>query len=460
MSVLMFVNYSSEADWPTARAMERFRVKTVDAPLMVFRYRPETVDDRAFVNAVAREFELAGHVHGHGVRLVLTGFIDPALAGRLYRERGVPVNVVFSAVDVDDVGRFDAFRTMAGVTISSWRLPVNDADVVTSALAFANALSDDYRSYVNGLRDVPSAVDVSTAEVDDSAYATIMNAYGEGVRSVEPVLDALLEQLCGTVDVENDGGGYGRWMSPATVIEHGDRIAADARGLRRCDATVSAEYTRRATRTAASFAATLWHGFGGHPTATDRALTTCLVQNLRTAADQELVDLSADRFAMCLNGKFAATRNWRESSGGPVPRPLRSDTSVSKLFHQEIRNRCKRFLGVDHLVDLMATGDDRVFGRSGVEHLEPYVLPQTLIEYTSRYYHREVRYFALDDTLVFRFTDGKPGQLTEQMREYRFTGPKNFNEFHNERLRSIAAMRSIYVFVRLRLVGYDRGHAG
>lgn len=443
MSVLMFVKYSGQADWPTARAMERFRAKTVDAPVTVFKYRDRTANDNAFVNAVVREFEQSGRAHGHGVRLVLTGFTDPKMAGRLYQERGVPVNIIFPTMDY--AGRFDELRTMAGVTISGLPLSPDDPNVITTALAIVNAISEDYRSYVDGLREFPSATTDTVAEVDnDGAYAMVMGAFGDGVRAVELVLDALIEQLCGSTATDH-GDGFGRWMSPTTVVEYGDRAAEDALRLRNCGAAATGDYMRRATHMAVSFAKAFWHDLGGRPTVTDRVLATCLVQNLRAAADQVLVDLSTDQFAMCLNAKFIATRNWRKTSGEPVPQPFRPKFSVSNLFHPEIRNRCEQFLCIGPLAELMATGNDRVFGRSHVEHLEPYVLPQRLLEYMSRYYHHDVRYFALDDTLVFRFTNGKSGKLVEQTHEYRFTGPKNFNQFHNELYRLGVAMRSVNV---------------
>lgn len=447
MSVLMFVKYSGQADWPTARAMERFRAKMVGAPVMVLKYRAGTVDDNAFVNAVVREFEQSGRVHGHGVRLVLTGFTDPTIAGRLYQERGVPVNIIFPTMDY--IEQFDEFLTMAGVTISSLPLSHDDANVITTALALVNAISEDYRSYVEGLCDFPSVVADTVAEVDNDAYAMVMDAFGDGVRAVETVLDALMEQLCGATEhgstVTDHDNGFGRWMSPTTVIEYGDRVAEDALRLWHCDAAATGDYMQRATHMAVSFAKAFWHDLGGRPTVTDRALATCLVQNLRAAADQELVKLSTDQFAICLNAKFIATRNWRKTSGGSVPDQYRPKFSIPNLFHPEIRKRCEQFLGIGSLVELMATGDDRVFSRSHVEHLESYVLPQRLLEYMSRYYHHDVRYFALDDTLVFRFTNGQSGKLVEQTHEYRFTGPKNFNEFHNELIRLGVAMRSVNV---------------
>lgn len=446
MSVLMFVKHSSQVDWPTIRAMERFRAKTAEAPVTVFRYRPGIVDDKTFVNAVVREFEQSGRVHGHGVRLVLTGVTDPTMAGRLYQERSVPVNIIFSTANHTE--RFDEFGTMAGVTMFSLPLPPDDANVVTTALAVTNAISEDYRSYVDGLREFPSVVAADTVtEVDDVASAVVGDAYGDGVQAVELVLDALMERLCGAIDGADYDDGFGRWMSPATVVEYGDRVAENALYLRHCDAAATGDYVRRATQMAVLFAKAFWHDLDGRPTATDRALITCLVQNLRAAADQALTELSTDQFAMCLNAKFIATRNWRGTSGGPVPHPSHRKFSVPDLFHPEIRNRCEQFLGIGPLMDLMAAGDDRVFGKSHVEHLESYVLPQRLLEYMSRYYHHEVRYFALADTLVFRFTHGKSGKLVEQTHEYSFTGPKNFNEFHSEIIRLGVAMRSVNVLL-------------
>lgn len=232
-------------------------------------------------------------------------------------------------------------------------------------------------------------------------------------------------------DKENDTGD-GRWM--ATVVEYGDRAAENATNLLNhghCDAVAAADFRRRTDRVAASFASSFWRDVAGQPTTADRALSDCLVGQLRSmAGSTDLGELSAQQFAMCLNAKFIGSRRWERP--GYIP--------SASLFRPEIREVCERFTGVRDLLDLTAAGDgddgDRVFGSGHVEYMEPHVMTQRLADYASGHYHRRVRYFALDDTLVFKFTDGAPGNLFETRGNHRFAGPKDFRDFHFELLKT------------------------
>ncbi|XP_016656625.1 uncharacterized protein LOC107882576 [Acyrthosiphon pisum] len=451
MSVLMFFNNGDEESWPSDEAIERYRNQNAGdgRAVKVFDYR---TGPPSIVDAVDREFRLSGH-HGHGVRLVLTGYRDPALARWLYRERGLPVNVIFSSVDIADGSDWsESLWSDDGITMSGWNCSAgiddndDDLDIISHVLRFVNDLCYDYRRYARGLRNIPS---VATAEVDstqDGVYASIMDTFGKGVQAVEPVLDAILEQLCGAARADSAATDDGRWTLASGVVEEGDRAAEDAARLVsssfNCSAAAALDYTKRTTRVAASFASTFWHKHAKiTPTHTDRTLAACLTENLRAVADPELAELSAEHFDMCLNAKFIATRRWRWTVGG-ASSVAGSATAVGpSLFRPEIRQRCERFLAVDHLQDLMAAGDD-VAGkhfiiRSHVEHLEPHVLPQRLVDYASTHFDYEVRYFALTDKLVFRFTDGGRGRFVEQSHLHRFAGPTNFKEFHNEAFRTI-----------------------
>lgn len=209
MSVLVFIDSVGDGLWPSASSVDRFVENSFindrangHRPTAVFSYRePETF----LVEAVARAFALSAR-KDHEVRVVLIGVRDPQIAKRLYQERGLPVNVVFDTLEVD--GRwFDTLGPFPGITMSGWkgrRSAVgddeNDDDVVSVTVDAFNTLSNDYRSYVIGLRDLPSFPKLhdplSTAD-NVSVYATVMDAFGEGVQSVEPILDAMLEQLCG-----------------------------------------------------------------------------------------------------------------------------------------------------------------------------------------------------------------------------------------------------------------------
>lgn len=436
MNVLMFVNRSDDEVWPSAEAIDRFFNRTADdddetGTAMVFAYRPGTVvDDEAFLDVVAQRFHLARRRR----LLLLTGVrYAPTLAERLYRERAVPVDVVFLAPAED--GR-ELFRTTAGVThMYGWRPPRDDADVVVSAICFANAVSDGYRTYTERLRDIQTAV---VAAVDDEAYASVMDAFGDGVRAVEPVLDAVLEQLCGRDLQQQTAADGDRWMS--TIVEYGDRAAGDS--LSFVDATIAADYVERTTRTAISFAATFWRDYAGRPTATDRALAQCLIENLKAAAaDSPDRDFSDEHFAIAMHAKFIGTRRWCHGDAPSV------DNASSPTFQPEIRELCERFLAVGHLMDLMVADCDGMLRRSHVEHLESYVLPQRLVEYASRHFRYQVRYFALTDTLVFRFTDGERGQLVERYCEHRLTGPRNLKEFHDELYRTDNFIGSVNVAI-------------
>lgn len=451
----MFLNNDDNTSWPSDEAIERYRKQKAGdgRSVKVFDYR---TGPRSIVDAVDREFRLSEH-HGHGVRLVLTGYRDPSLARRLYRERGLPVNAVFSSVEISDNSDWsDLFWSDDGITMSGWNYSAgvdddDDLNIISRVLLFFNDLSYDYLWYARDLRDIPSA---ATADVDcvDGVYASVMDTFGEGIQAVEPILDAILEQLCGAVCADSAATDDDRWTLASGVVEEGDRAAEDASRLllSRDDFSAAAVigYTQRTTRVARSFASTFWHNHAETtPTHTDRTLAACLTENLRAVADPELADLSAEQFAMCLNAKFIATRRWRRTDGDS-PVPGSTVTASQSLFRPEIRLRCERFLAVNHLLDLMAAGHDtndnavttanrHTVVWSHVEHLEPYVLPQRLVAYASTHFSYEVRYFALTDTLVFRFTDGERGRFVEQRHVHRFAGPKNFKEFHDEAFRTI-----------------------
>lgn len=461
MSVLMFFNNGDDVIWPSDEAIERYRNQNAGdgRAVKVFDYR---TGPQSIVDAVDREFRLSGH-HGHGVRLVLTGYRDPALARWLYRERGLPVNVIFSSVDIEDGSDWsDSFWSDDGITMSGWNCSAgiddndDDLDIISHVVQFVNDLCYDYRRYAHGLRDIPSA---AAGDVD-SVYASIMNTFGKGVQAVEPVLDAILEQLCGAACADPAATDDGRWTLASGVVEEGDRAAEDAARLVSsrfdCSAAAAVDYTQRTTRVAKSFASTFWHKHAEiTPTHTERTLAACLIENLRAVADPELAELSAEHFDMCLNAKFIATRRWRWTVGGASYVDGSSTAVGPSLFRPEIRQRCERFLAVDHLQDLMAAGDDvddheAVAGksfivRSHVEHLEPHILPQRLVDYASTHFGYEVRYFALTDTLVFRFTDGERGRFVEQSQAHRFAGPRSFKEFHNEAFRTIDFKRLVTV---------------
>lgn len=407
----------------------------------VVAYRP----GEPFLDAVARQ---CGRTKGHGdrgVRLVLIGCRDPRPAAeQLCRERGVPVDVVHSTAAGDWA---EALRSVDGVTVTGWRsrAPARMTDTVADAIRLVDGLYAEYRKYADGLRDVPSA---AVAADRRPVYESVLDAFGD-VRAVEPVLDAVLEQLCGT---DRDAPPAttlleeGRWTSAAAVVEYGDRAAEDAfrlSALGRCSVANAADCARRTTRVATAFATVFWTGPAARPpTATDRILAECLVQNVRAAAGPELANLGAEQFSVCLNAKFADTRLWNGGRSSAERSVMRSS-----LFRPEIRELCERFMAVDHLTDLMTTSDDgggnSVFGKSHLEHLESYVLPQRLVEYASRYYDYQVRYFALTDTLVFRFTDGERGGLVERNNRHRFAGPRDFKQYHSEVFRTVDYMRSV-----------------
>lgn len=226
----------------------------------------------------------------------------------------------------------------------------------------------------------------------------------------------------------------GRWTLASGVVEEGDRAAEDAARLVNCSTAATVDYAWRTTQVATSFAATFWHNYASMPTTGDRVVVACLIENLRSVARPKLIELSDEQFAMCLTAKFIDTRRWQPHTGSDLQAAF-----PGSLFRPEICKLCEKFFAVDHLLDLMATGDDddSVFACGHVEHLEPYVLPQKLVNYASRYFSYQVRYFALTDTLVFRFTDGGRGRFVERSHVHRFAGPKNFKEFHDEAFRTI-----------------------
>lgn len=221
MSVLMFIDLAGDGQWPSGYSVNRFASIAASngdgrRPVAVFAYsRPETT----LVDAVAQEFALSA-CHGHRVRAVLVGVRDHRLAERLYRERGLPVNVVFGTPEVD-VQWSDALGRFRGITMSGWLRPrptlddgdENDEDVVTSVVDALNNLSDCYQSYTAGLRDVPSfAAHCGPSSLADyaPAYTAIADAFGDGVQDVEPLLDAMLEELCGAAGNTNrNNGDYG-----------------------------------------------------------------------------------------------------------------------------------------------------------------------------------------------------------------------------------------------------------
>lgn len=228
-------------------------------------------------------------------------------------------------------------------------------------------------------------------KADSRVYASIVDSFGDDVRAVEPILDAMLEQVSGGPDPRTTDDH--RWMT--TVIEYGDRAAEDASRLlllllRTDDRySIAADYEQRTTRVASAFAASYWNHFAGPPpTGTDRALASCVVDDL-TAAVPELGErLSAEQFAVCLNSKFAM------ADGRRAPAPP---------FRPEAHERLDRFTGAAHLADLIGDGSRGALDRSHVEHMGPHVLPQRLVELAYRFRRRWARYFALTDSLVFRF---------------------------------------------------------
>lgn len=205
----MFIDLMGDGRWPSAHSADWFTAKTAvngdgrTPPAVITYRRPETL----LVDAVVQEF--AQSHRGYGVRVVVVGVQEPRLAERLYRERGLPVNVVFGVPEVD--GRWlEALGPLRGVTMTGWGRPrptfgnddddENEEDVVAFVVNAFDVLSNDYRSYTAGLRDVPSFAahyDPSSSADSAAVYAAIMDTFGDGVQSVEPVLDAMLEQLCG-----------------------------------------------------------------------------------------------------------------------------------------------------------------------------------------------------------------------------------------------------------------------
>lgn len=439
--------------WPSHNAIEWFREKSAGSnyPLKVLTDRDMNESKSPFAELVAHEFKLS-ECNGHGVRLALAGFREPNLATQLYMDYAIPVNVLFRTPEVDN-SWFDAFDPISGITMSGWqclgRETDDDMEVIAYAVDFMNGLSRDFQSYVEGLRDMPTVIhmDKNSDEDEDKdnnyIYASIMDTFGDRVQTVEPVLDAMLEQLCGTGEdwpYNNDS----RWMF--SVVEDGDKALEDAFPLS-CSTEAKADYTRRVTRVAMSFATSFWYDYAAEPiTAANQALNECLIVNLLANADPVLTDMSTEQFAMCLNAKFIASRRWLSFTNGTVSvTDVFSDRPIAQsLFRLEIRDCCEHFMAVNHVLDLMAVGDgdgELVYSRSHVEHLEPHVLSQRLLDYASRHYRYEIRYFALTDTLVFRFTDGKPGQLVEKCHNHRLVGPKNFREFHSELFRTTECFR-------------------
>ncbi|CAH1724365.1 unnamed protein product [Aphis gossypii] len=445
MSVLMFMNVVDEASWPSNEAIERYRDQNAGDGKAVKVFDHQTTGPKSIVDLVDREFRLSER---HGVRSVLTGYRDAALAKQLYRERGLPVYVVFSTLEIPDFSDWSD----DGITVSGWNRAADgddddDLNVIGHMVHFVNYLMSDYRRYVRGLRDIPSAA-AADESCGDGVYASTMDTFGGGVQAVEPVLDAILEQLCGAAFVDDTAAAVddnSRWTLASGVVELGDKAAEDGARLvvfrNDCTATAAIDYSQRTTRVATSFASAFWHDHVDVAmTHADRTLAACLTENLRAVAEAELAELSSEQFAMCLTAKFIATRRWRRTIGdSSVARTVSAASTGPSSFRPEIRQRCERFLAVEHLMDLMAAGDDDgSFVRTHVEHLEPYVLPQRLVDYASRYLDYEVRYFALADTMVFRFTDGERGRFVEQNHVHRFAGPRNFKEFHAEAFQTIA----------------------
>lgn len=312
-------------------------------------------------------------------------------------------------------------------------------DFCTALVRIVDRLSGAYRSHVDGLRGIPSATRSSTA-MDWNTYSTALDTFeaGGGVRDVGTVLDAMLDELCGPepeVKTEVDVGG--RWMT--TLIEDGDRAAEDKRWLTRsgCAADAAFDHERRATRTAEAFAMSFWCDAScPPPTATDHALADCLIAQIRAAANDggRLTNLSAELFTACLNAWFADAR-------------LRCSGPKARLFPSEVQERLRKFAGAEHLADLMrsreADDGDGAFCRRHVEHLEPHVLCQRLAEHVSRHFCRRVQYFALTDTLVFRFWDGKPGRLIERNGGRRLNGSQSFKRFHDELFQDLERSENI-----------------
>lgn len=449
MSVLMLVSLDSRS-WPSDDAINWFKKKSDSSsyPLKILTYKDTGKLMSSFAKFVAHEFKLS-ECHGHNVRLVLTGFHEPDLATELYMNYNVPVNVLFRTPEVDD-SWFDAFDPILGVTMSGWqclgRETDDDVEVIAYAVDFMNGLSRDFQSYVEGLRDMPTVVQMGEnleIEENNDIYTSIMDTFGDNVQTIEPVLDAMLEQLCGT-DEDQPDDDNDRWM--LSIVEDGDKALEYTFSLK-CSTEAKASYTRRVTRVAKSFATSFWCDYTTeHITTTDRILTACLIDNLLANADSILTDMSTEQFSICLNAKFIASRRWQSTTNGTIAvADVFSDRHIAQsLFRLEIRNCCERFMAVNHILDLMAVGDGNgevVYSRSHVEHLEPHLLSQRLLDYASRHYRYEVRYFALTDTLVFRFTDGKPGQLVEKFYKHRLVGPKNFREFHSELFRTTECFR-------------------
>lgn len=454
MSILMLLDLNYDSTWPSEEAIIQFRktsMATGRRPVKVFTHQDiSTTNTRSsFEEIVANEFEHPNWRGYDGTRLVLAGgFRDPTLAERLYREHNIPVNIVFSTPDLYD-DWINVFWTMAGITAAGWleqsTVVGEDMNVITSVLDALNGLTDDYHSYIKNLRYIPSTL---IAEVNTDVYTSILDAYGDKIQAIEPVLDAILEQLCGTTNSESDAKKYddcngSRWMS--TIVEYGDKAAEDASRLQSwhgISAEAAANYIQRTTRMATSFAETFWIDCAKQPTDTDRILTTCLIENIRAAAtDSELTDLSTDQFDMCLTAKFIASRRWKNSGR------TKTDHSIQSMFQPEMKC-CEKFMAINHLLDLMAIGDDddQVFCRSHVELLESYILPQRLLEYVTRSYSYDVRYFELCDALVFRFMNGKREKFIERYREHRFIGPRNFKEFHHEMFQIVNILRLLILY--------------